>query len=1031
MKKTWILLVLAALLVFALAMPATASVTDPHCACGATTSGTTCASCGLPVYSDWKEWDLGNGSTITMPSGRYYLTSDLVLAGELIVADNAEIVIDLNGFDIYAGTERFSRHGIIDFYKNGSTATSNANVTITDTSANNTGELLVAGVGSNQSGGNVVRLTNGPDGANTCNLVNVHVRATEAITTSLTGIFFTVPTNATLNIYNAKIDASNVTAAYGVMSVVEGTVTIDGADAVLTGGTATSVGGGVFLLGGNMNTSAATLIMKNGTIQNGKHTGPAADNNGGGNIHVFAKQSKFYFHNGKIKGGSADKGGNVFNNGTTYMYNGTIEGGSASQTETAHGGGNVYCMQSSSKFYMYDGTIQNGTATGSGGNVFVRWGTFEMSDGLITNRTDVVTAKEGGNIGLSFNAAYFNMSGGTVDGGYASEGGGSVTVNKQGGNVTISGDAVIRNGKAQYGGAFNVNSTAANVQITGGTIYGGTATSTGTGGGAMIIQGGAVTMTGGTIYGGTAKNGGAVLMYNSGNAGSFTMDGANAKIIGGTASDNGGVIKVQNAAKTVTLKNGTIDGTDATAKFGVAVSVADNGNFVMEGGTLTGGNASGSCGGTIALQAGKVTISGGTVNGGTLADNATYGGGTFAVIHADANMTISGGTINGGTAKRGSCGYMNAGTVNITGGTVKALSKFGGTLNVSGAPELSLALGNDQSFNIPAAITSEITVSHDDWADVIAVAASKTVADTSMPNIGPYPNSLVLENDTNIRMAVFQIITDGVKGGLFSPASTLAGGANVTYKMTYNMERAYLSDMADGTVVDLNGFTLTLTDATQDLSNVILVDSSAAGYTAGTGKVVASGVTGQPKRAGVDTATKYRYVTILDGVNYTAHRIYVGIKSAVLNPYGPSVNFRTILKCDDVVAAKITQHGAKFTGDNTATSASTKEIVPGKDATNEWLTTLANASAENFTKQFDSYAFFTIADGMGTDDVRSSTMPRSIKAMVEYGDTNFATLTATQQTALVHMYKTYSSAMADGWSVGNIAAKANGGNSTT
>jgi hypothetical protein len=299
-----------------------------------------------------------------------------------------------------------------------------------------------------------------------------------------------------------------------------------------------------------------------------------------------------------------------------------------------------------------------------------------------------------------------------------------------------------------------------------------------------------------------------------------------------------------------------------------------------------------------------------------------------------------------------------------------------------------------------------------------------------MPKIGPFPGAWVLENDTNIRLCAFQTITDGKAGAMLAPAASLSGGKNVTYKLTYNVTRTDLSDMADGTAVDLNGFTLTLTDA-KDMSKVILVDSSAAGYTAGTGKVAASGVTGQPKRAGVDTATKYRYVTILDGGNYTAHRIYVGIKSAVLDPYGPSVNFRTVLKCDDVVAAKITQHGAKFAGDNTITSASNKEIVPGKDATNDWLTTLQNAKAEDFEKDFTSYAFFTLTDGMGTATVQSSTMPRSIKAMVEYGDTKFATLTATQQTALVHMYKTYSSAMANGWSVGEIAKKANEGVSTT
>ena len=142
MKKTWIYLMLAVLLTAALAIPATASVTDPHCACGATTTvGTTCSGCGTAVYSDWKAWDQGTAPHFAAnTTARYYLTGDLHLNAEMWVQNGANITIDLNGYDIYAdGNNRKSRYCVVDYYHDNSTAATGATITITDTSAANTG----------------------------------------------------------------------------------------------------------------------------------------------------------------------------------------------------------------------------------------------------------------------------------------------------------------------------------------------------------------------------------------------------------------------------------------------------------------------------------------------------------------------------------------------------------------------------------------------------------------------------------------------------------------------------------------------------------------------------------------------------------------------------------------------------------------------------------------------------------------------------------------------------------------------------
>lgn len=973
MKKTWILLVLAALLVFALAMPATASVTDPHCPCGATTSGTTCASCGLPVYSDWTEWDQGTSPHFSdaQEAHHYYLTEDLHLAGEMWVKDGVDVTIDLNGFDIYAdGKGRHSRYCLVDYYDN-NTKANNVHITITDTSAGNTGEILIAQLSEKNGAGAVARI-HGTGCSFT--MINASAKIVKGGTAAFNSVMFNVNAGNSLNFYNAKIDASNIKTTQAAIGISNSPITIKGANTVMKAGTATTDSGGI--------RCNANVTVHDGTFYGG--TAPF------GGFMYIAAGGNLTIYDGTFDGGTATSsgGGAICFQGTTMnMTGGTIRDGK--YTTGSNGGGNLCVF--GGNVYLKGGTIENGTSTKDGGNIYVNAGTLHLQG---TNVKNGDADNFGGNI---FTKVTVNHSAGTVENGNADKYGGNVWLNNNAtATYNLSGTGKITAGTAATGGGNVGLFAGCTFNMEGGTISDGVCTGNGWGANVHMNTSGTFKMSAGTISGGNATCG---SVYSRGGSALIEISG------------------------TAVVDASAMQGADNGAAFCIEAGTVD-----IKGGTVTGGNCN--QGGAIFMNNGTVNITGGIVNGG----NANTNGGTIFVCKNGADKTpvlsISDGTVNAGTAETGRGIYIADGTVNVTGGTTAALSKFGGTLNVSDAPKISIALNNNQSFYIPAAITANVGISCDDWSDVIAVAASKEVAVESKPYLGQYPDSLVLENDTNIRMAVLQTFTDGVKGGLYSPAATLAGGKNITYKMTYNLERANLNDMADGTVVDLNGFTLTLTDA-KDMSNVILVDSTAAGYTAGTGKVAASGVTGQPKRAGVDTATKYRYVTILDGGNYTAHRIYVGIKSAVLNPYGPSVNFRTILKCDDVVAAKITQHGAKFTGDNTITSASTKDIVPGKDATNDWLTKLANASAANFTQEFNSYAFFTIADAMGTEDVESSKMPRSIKAMVEYGNTNFATLTPTQKAALVHMYKTYSSTMAEDWNIEDIINEANKGVSTT
>lgn len=1022
MKKTWILLVLAALLVFALAMPATAAdASTPHCYCGGTSAtGHKVDGCTGNLNQTWTAWTGTNAlPTDGSTTQYYYLTADITGCKQNNVGGT--IYLDLNGKKVQMNAGTFG-------YFLGDAGD---NLTITDFVGG--GTIKAAGT-STHEGGLIKNQV-------TTSTVSIYGGTLDGNGHTANGSGGVIYNAGTLNIFDGVVKGGNAKQGGAIVSISSGTLNIKGG--TIYGGAASGIGGAIYCRN-IVNITGGTIV------------GGTAGGNGGGAVcyEVSNAANHFTMTGGEIKDGNhtnttAYGGGNLAIHGGTANIGGTAK---ITNGKTSNQGGNIGLFGGAT-LNITGGTIEGGHSNSHGGNIWVHNGTVNHSAGTVKNGT---SSQFGGNVWLQ-NAVQpvYNLSGtGEITGGHSTKGGGNVGLFSTGGTFNMTGGSVT-NGISDngWGANFHINGAGPAIKISGGTVSGGKA-----GFGSMYLKGGSIEISGtanidssemtgvtsgaalcvdsavtvnikgGTIKGGTVSgNGGAIFASN----GTWTISGG--QIIGGTAGNCGGAMRLAGPAN-VTMSAGTITG--GTAKYGAAIAV-EGGSFTMSNGTVNGGKATGSCGGTISLDGGSVTISGGTVNGGTLAQNAAYGGGTFA-IYGTGTMNVSGGTINAGTAPRGNCGYMNKGTLNITGGTVAGVSKFGGTINVSGAPTASIALGTNQFFSIPTALTegAAITYSMDDWSGKVAQGASKVVATASLPYITTYNSSLYVESDGAIRLAAVarydstsgSVVKDGVWGlATLAEAKT---GAGTTLKLAGNITVDNLNNVADKTVIDLNGFTLTLNSAS-DLTGIILADSTADGYTAGTGKIAASNVSAAPARAGVDTKTNYRYVTILDGGNYTAHRIYVGIKSAVLAPYGPSVNFRTVLKCDDVVAAKIGQYGAQFTGTSTATSASNKEIVSGKDNTNEWITTLANATPDLFESEFTSYAFFTLTDDLGTATIQSSTMPRSIKAMVEYGDTNFATLTATQQTALVHMYKTYSSAMANGWSINNIVAKANGGNSTT
>ncbi len=130
-------------------------------------------------------------------------------------------------------------------------------------------------------------------------------------------------------------------------------------------------------------------------------------------------------------------------------------------------------------------------------------------------------------------------------------------------------------------------------------------------------------------------------------------------------------------AKLVLYDSVNVEGTitHANGKSGPGVEIGDGGEFVMEGGCISGNVVSGSIGG------GGVHVGSGasfTMNGGAIQKNkADYGGGVY--VGSGATFTMNGGTIQNNGSKetlRGGGVYVGSGA--------SAYGRAGGTFNLAG-----------------------------------------------------------------------------------------------------------------------------------------------------------------------------------------------------------------------------------------------------------------------------------------------------------------------------------------------------------
>lgn len=283
-------------------------------------------------------------------------------------------------------------------------------------------------------------------------IVSGHYYLTENVTVGETNIGIAADQNVVIDLNGKTITASAASRAfyvYGTLSIQDSSAEKTGA---IVGGTVSGANGGTIYV-----TTNATFNLYSGTIRGGSAQR-------GGNIYVGASGTTFNMYGGAVIGGTADqslttgtsttngRGGNIFGNGgAVNIERGTISDGV---------------------------TLLNSAGKGSSwaGNILMNGGTLTVKEGVVIENG---TAKAGANLYLV--AATLNMTGGQINGGVATDGrtvcitgtnaAGGATMNISGG--TFNGGKISMEGDVQQEDAANNKAYVdyrTNVNITGGTF---------------------------------------------------------------------------------------------------------------------------------------------------------------------------------------------------------------------------------------------------------------------------------------------------------------------------------------------------------------------------------------------------------------------------------------------------------------------------------------------------------------------------------------------------------------------------------
>ena len=362
----------------------------------------------------------------------------------------------------------------------------------------------------------------------------------------------------------------------------DGTVTINGANALVADNQAAEQGGGIW--------AGGTVNLQNGLIQRNKATST-----------------------------TAGKGGGVYvNNSTFKMTGGTIGGTTTSDANTVpFQGGGVYITGANAKVQVQGGAISYNTATGSngdGGGIYVA---STHADGTsVSNRSNITN-----------NTA-------NHDGGGLYVANGKLTVDAS----TISSNTAT-NGSG--GGVYAVGT----VTVTGGTISSNHADKTGNDcglGGGIYAEAGSNTITiesGSSITGNTAQHGAGLY------AASGTVDvKTNSTITSNAASQNGGGIYANGGTVNVSATTTTTEILKQNTAVNGGGIYANGGTVNFSNGVIKNNYASHWGGGLYIPATGKLTLKGTATISGNRVPAGMHGGGVYLAGVVEVGSASKAGT---------------------------------------------------------------------------------------------------------------------------------------------------------------------------------------------------------------------------------------------------------------------------------------------------------------------------------------------------------------------------------------------------
>lgn len=341
---------------------------------------------------------------------------------------------------------------------------------------------------------------------------------------------------------------------------------------------------------------------------------------------------------------------------------------------------------------------------------------------------------------------------------------GSVIKVEQGGELTIADSDTNKAHKfAQNTDGLWVlvdDSSTSSKTVKGGIITGGKAQN---GGGVYVAPDGKLHMTGGSIVGCQARYGGGVYLDNNDQTGGFSeFTMTDSRIIGCTASDNGGGVAVDPACK-FTMDNGS-EIRSCTARMGGGVYI-------------NGGDTNGN--GVFTLRNGAIL----SCTADTSGFVPSRGGGVFNV----GAFIMEGGTIKGCTAikERPTGGVLNRREFTMSGGMIGESENdeshvyndaiTAAVFTISGDAKIYTNVYNDSRLNADGGeIFGEVTNAVKNWSSAVIAGTEGAAGSTEFK--GKVTNNCIIEKG----QFTGEVMNDGggtIKGGTFTGSVTNNLGA--------------------------------------------------------------------------------------------------------------------------------------------------------------------------------------------------------------------------------------------------------------